>query len=168
MSAAAAAPRTDGALATVLALALWLGAAGFFTVVVARAVFRVLPTRTLAGAVVGSTLPAIFITGIVACAIAAAMAWRDPAGAPGRGLRLGAGLAAAALCAIAQFVVGGRIERLRASLGATLEVLPPGDPARAAFGRLHALSVAMLGLAMLLALLVLVLSSRHILTITRD
>ncbi|HEU4643565.1 MAG TPA: DUF4149 domain-containing protein [Gemmatimonadaceae bacterium] len=165
---AAAPSRAGGALATVISLALWLGASAFFTIVVARAAFRVLPTRTLAGALVGGTLPTIFITGIVACGIGAIAAWSDPAGAPARALRLWAGLAGALLCAAAQFVVVGRIERLRASLGTTLEALPPGDPARAAFGRLHALSVGMLGVAMLLGLLVLVLASRHLLAIGRD
>jgi hypothetical protein len=165
---AAASPRAGGALATVIALALWLGAAGFFAIVVARAAFRVLPTRTLAGALVGGTLPTIFITGIIACGIAAIAAWSDPAGAPARALRLGGGLVGALLCAAAQFVVVGRIERLRASLGTTLEALPPGDPSRVAFGRLHALSVGMLGVAMLLGLLVLVLASRHLLAVGGD
>ncbi|HEX6534949.1 MAG TPA: DUF4149 domain-containing protein [Gemmatimonadaceae bacterium] len=158
------APRSGGVVATVLVLALWLGAAIYFAVAVAPAAFRVLPTRTLAGALVGGTLPAIFVSGIVALLIAALLAWRDPAGAPGRSVRLAASLLAAALCAVAQFGVDPRIERLRASLGGALEGASVGDPARAAFGRLHALSVGLLGLAMVLAIVVLVVASRHLLT----
>ena len=44
-------------------LALWLGAAGFFSAAVAPALFAVLPTRTLAGEVVGRVLPVVFYVG---------------------------------------------------------------------------------------------------------
>ena len=46
-------------------VALWLGAAGFFSVAVAPALFAVVPTRTMAGEVVGRLLPAIFYSGMV-------------------------------------------------------------------------------------------------------
>jgi hypothetical protein len=58
---------------------------------------------------------------------------------------------AALACAVAQFVIARRIELLRAAIGPNLDALAPGDPRRAAFGKLHGLSVASLGLAMLAA-----------------
>ena len=44
--------RTGSMLSLIAILAFWLGAALLFSAVVAPAVFAVLPTRTLAGAVV--------------------------------------------------------------------------------------------------------------------
>jgi len=49
-----------------IVLAVWIGAALLFTLVVAPAAFAVLPTRTLAGALVGRVLPVIFYAGVVA------------------------------------------------------------------------------------------------------
>jgi hypothetical protein len=40
-------------------LAFWLGAAAFFSVALAPVLFAVLPTRTLAGEVVGRVLPGV-------------------------------------------------------------------------------------------------------------
>jgi hypothetical protein len=54
-------------------------------------------------------------------------------------------------CAAAQLVVAPRLERLRAEIGGSLEALSPDDPRRAAFGRLHGVSVGWMGLAMLAA-----------------
>ena len=135
-------------------LTLWLGAAAFFSLVVARAAFAVLPTRTLAGALVGRALPVLFLTGIVVGLTVVVLEWpvrREQWG------RLAAGATIVAACAIAQFVVAPRIARLRAAIGGTLEALAPGDPQRAAFGRLHGISVAWLGLAIVAALVALVL-----------
>jgi len=46
-------------------LSAWLGAAVLVTTVVAPAAFAVLPSRTLAGALVGRVLPVLFIAGLV-------------------------------------------------------------------------------------------------------
>jgi hypothetical protein len=144
----------------VILLSAWLGAAIFFAAVVAQAAFRVLPTRSLAGALVGRTLPALFIAGLVIGLVAAVLTWREPPGTWGRSGRFIAELIAVLACAVGQFVIGGRIERLRASLGGALDALPPGDPARAAFGRLHGLSVLALGVAMLLVLAAIIVAHR--------
>ncbi|MBX6330898.1 MAG: DUF4149 domain-containing protein [Gemmatimonadaceae bacterium] len=147
-------------LATIVLLAAWLGAAIYFSTAVAQAAFRVLPTRALAGALVGRTLPVIFVAGIVVGVLTAALTMREPAAAWGRAVRIAAELGIALFCAIGQGVIGTRIERLRASIGTTLDALPPGDPARVTFGRLHGLSVLTLALAMLLAIVALVAASR--------
>jgi len=78
-------------------LSAWLGAGVLFATVVAPAAFAVLPSRALAGALVGRVLPVIFVSGIVAavaglCSIAPARAvcralgavhwWRLPCAVP--------------------------------------------------------------------------------------
>src|SRR5436305_1044502 len=101
-------------------LALWLGGAILFAAVVAPSLFAVLPTRTLAGAVVGRVLPSIFYSGVVAGALVVLLELRTNDGWRWRGPET-AGLVMALSCAIAQFLVGPRIERLRAEIGGTLE-----------------------------------------------
>lgn len=155
-------PGTWGTLAGVILLSAWVGAAVYFSIVVAPAAFRVLPARALAGALVGQTLPALFVTGLAAGAVAAMLAAGAPAPAWARGWRLLCAAGTAVACAVGQFVIGPRIDRLRAALGSSLEMLPASDPMRAAFGRLHALSVIALGLAIVLALLAVVLGGRAI------
>jgi hypothetical protein len=124
-------------------LGAWLGAAVLTAAVVAPAAFAVLPTRALAGALVGRVLPVVFVTGILAALIAAALAW----GASPRfeRTRLALLAAAALACAVAQFGVGPRIQAVRAEIGPDIEALAPGDPRRRAFGRLHGVSVAWMG-----------------------
>ena len=72
------------------------------------------------------------------------------------------GLVVAASCMIAQLLISPRIERVRASMGGALETLSPDDPRRLEFGRLHAVSVAWLGLAMLAAGITAVVAARAI------
>ena len=138
-------------------LSAWLGAAVLVTTVVAPAAFAVLPSRTLAGALVGRVLPVIFIAGLV---VALASLWLD-SGDRGRAIsvRRAMLIVAAVSCAAAQFVVGPRIERVRKEIAGPVEQLPPDDPRRVAFGRLHAASVAWLGVAMVADVTTLILVS---------
>lgn len=129
-------------------LALWLGGVLLTAAVVAPAAFAVLPTRALAGALVGRVLPVVFVGGLAAGLVVAFLG--GAAGAFGRG-RLSLALATAALCAVAQFGVAPRIRTLRAQLGPDIEAVPLGDARRLAFGRLHGVSVLLLGAAGLAA-----------------
>jgi hypothetical protein len=146
-------PRTETVvLVETCLLALWLGAALFFAAIVAPAAFAVLPAPALAGALVGRVLPSLFIGGIIVSLLILAL----EAGVPRRGGRfraLGAGVMLIA-CTAAQFVIAGRIERLRVAAGAPMDALSRDDPRRVTFGRLHALSVAALGAAMVAAVAV--------------
>lgn len=143
----------------VAVLAFWLGAAGFFSVAVAPVLFAVLPTRTLAGEVVGRVLPGVFYSGIVVGVLIMVIEVASRGGWNLRGREtLGALIAAA--CAIAQFIVGPRIARLRAEIAAPIESLPVDDARRLVFGKLHGVSIAWLGVAMLAAAIALVLSAR--------
>src|SRR5437763_14450508 len=102
-------------------LTLWLGAAILFTLVVAPAAFDVLPTRTLAGALVGRVLPVIFYAGVV---IGSVIVILDLIGKTGSWGRTAAGAVSALACAVAPLVVGSRLDRLRAALGGPLDGLP--------------------------------------------
>ena len=137
-------------------IAAWLGAAVLVGAVVAPAAFAVLPTRTLAGALVGRVLPALFWSGLLLGAVVALLGRQLGAG------RIGTGAAAAfaVACAVAQLVVSPRIEALRQAIGGAVDVLDPADPRRIAFGRLHGFSVMWMGVGTLAALVALVLISR--------
>jgi hypothetical protein len=138
-------------------LAAWIGAAALVAAVVAPAAFAVLPTRALAGAMVGRVLPVIFVGGIVAAAAAP-----RSAGTPRRRSRVCASRCRCWRRSPApwrQFGVGPRIASLRAEMGPSIEALPTSDPRRAQFGRLHGVSVAFMGLGMLAAGAALVLTA---------
>jgi hypothetical protein len=132
-----------------LLLAGWLGAALLTVAVVAPGAFAVLPTRTVAGAMVGRVLPTVFVAGMVAgLAVALLMGVR--------GTSVGAAttaLLSAAACGVAHFGINPRIQRLREEIGGAVDALSSDDPRRVAFGLLHGYSVAGLGVAMLAAVL---------------
>ncbi|MEP6690758.1 MAG: DUF4149 domain-containing protein [Gemmatimonadaceae bacterium] len=134
------------ALASLVLAALWSGATLFFTVVVTRSAFRVLPTRALAGTLVGDALPALFMGGLATGAVLIALAL--PAAAPARATRIALGVIALAGCGVGQFVINPRLHRLREQLAGPVDALAAGDPLRIEFGRLHVASIGTLGLAL--------------------
>ena len=145
------------AVSQIVVAALWLGGAAFFAFAVAPSAFATLPSRELAGALVGRVLPILFWSGVVAGALLVAL--ELGARRPRRRARLAAGGCLVASCLIAQLAIAPRIAEIRSALTAPLASLPPTDPQRRAFGRLHAISVAWLGAAMVGALTVLVLAA---------
>jgi hypothetical protein len=140
------------ALASIVLLAVWLGAASLAALVVAPAAFAVLPSRTLAGALVGRVLPVLFWSGIAVGLGVAALGWPLPR----RLWHTSAALTLVGACAVAQLAVAPRIERVRQQIGGAVDALDPSDPRRQAFGRLHGMSVAWMGLGGLAALVALV------------
>jgi len=141
------------ALASVVLSAIWAGGALIVVTTVAPAAFRVLPTRALAGALVGQVLPVLFISGLVVGVLSFVLA---PRGAPRALLRRIGAAGTLAGCAVAQIVIGPRIAALREQIGPNLEALAASDPLRASFGKLHGLSVLSLGVAMVFAMVTLV------------
>lgn len=139
------------ALTSVVLLAAWLGAALVVALAVAPAAFAVLPTRSLAGALVGRVLPVVFWSGMIVGLLVAALSWS----LPNRLWRTSAALGLVVACAAAQLVVAPRIERVRAQITGAVDALDPHDPRREAFGRLHGMSVAWMGLGGVAALLAL-------------
>jgi len=133
--------------AAALLMAAWIGAALFAVAVVAHGAFAVLPTRTMAGTLVGRVLPALFVAGIVlglAVAVTAGNPW-----VPGPSRRGAlAALVAAGACGIAQFGITPKLDRLRAEIGGPVDALAAADPRRVAFGLLHGYNVAGLAVAM--------------------
>jgi Domain of unknown function (DUF4149) len=130
-------------------LVLWLGAALFFALAVAPSAFAVLPEAALAGALIGRLLPPLFVGGAFLGLLIVIMELQRR-GSRRRWRASAAGVMLTA-CALAQVVVGGRIDRLRTEIGRPIAALERDDPRRVAFGRLHALSVVALGAAMIAA-----------------
>ena len=140
-------------LAASLLAALWLGAALLTITVVAPGAFAVLPTRAMAGEMVGYVLPIVFWG---AMAVPALVLGIDP-GARRSGISLFASSCAAIAALAALAVVNPRIAALRVVVAMPIDQLSPDDPRRTMFGLLHAVSVALLGAAMI-ALAVLLVS----------
>ncbi|MFN8574574.1 MAG: DUF4149 domain-containing protein [Gemmatimonadaceae bacterium] len=138
---------------SVLLVAAWLGAAVLTAAVVAPAAFDVLPTRTLAGALVGRVLPVLFISGAVVAAAYFAAVRTEPSTPRQRAMHLVLAIWVAALL-WSQLVVTPKIQVLRAA--GPIDALAQTDPRRVAFGRLHGVSVGLLGVGMVAALVVLV------------
>ena len=146
---------TVGALALLCA---WMGAAILVATVVAPAAFAVLPSRTLAGALVGRVLPVLFWGGMLVGLATMALTWSLSS----RGARSAGALSTVLACAIAQLVVTPRIQRIRAAVGGPIDALAASDERRIAFGKLHGISVGLLGVAAIGALVMAVLIARSI------
>lgn len=128
-------------------LSAWLGASLLFAAFVAPAAFRVLPSRMLAGSLVGAVLPVLFWTGAGVGAVAFLSLRQRSA----RRWALGAALLLTTASLGAELVVARAIGRVRTAIGPDLEAVPASDPRRMAFGRLHGVSVLLLGVGILSA-----------------
>lgn len=150
-------PGVAGAGQLVL-LASWIGASAFFAAVVAPAAFDVLPTREDAGALVGRALPAIFVAGIAVGILLFVLEFvgRRRSWMLARSIAVAT---AAVACAVAQLGIAPRITELRGELSGPLASLALADPQRVEFGRLHVMSVAALGVAILASFIALVLAA---------
>lgn len=121
-----------------LIAAAWFGAACIFALSVAPSAFDVLPPA-LAGTLVSRVLPPVLTIGIV---VGLSVAIVDIS------FRRWAGVVLSVACAIDRYGIVPRADRLR--------TLPDGDPGKLAFGRLHAVSVGLYGVAVLAALVIVV------------
>lgn len=147
----------DVALRSVLWLVLggWIGASGYFALVVALAAFRVLPTSDLAGQLVDAVYTPLQLYGVGAGLVLAGLA---------RGLGRGGWLVVhpvvlSALCFISHFGITARLDELRdRAFGAAGAV--PEAAASAEFWRLHGLSMALHSAVLLGAVWLLVLHVR--------
>jgi hypothetical protein len=139
----------------VVAVSAWLGAALFLAAVVAPAAFGALPTRTLAGALIGQVLPTLLVSGAI---LGLALLVIESLGVPKvhRIPRLAGAMLLASGCGVAQLWVAPRIASIRREAGVVLDSLAADNPLRSEFGRLHMLSVLWLAVAILGAAAVLV------------
>jgi hypothetical protein len=124
----------------ILSLGCWLGGIIFF-IVFTQGIFTVMPTKDLAGVVVGYSLARLHILGIVAgCVYLIATASLEKSVAA---LARPAALLVFVmiLCTMAsQYGVIARMDVLRSQMG-SVDATPAGDVLRIAFDRLHQYSV---------------------------
>ena len=124
-----------------LLLGLWLGAAVFF-IGVAQGAFSVLPSRELAGLVVGRNLAVLNFSGL---GIAAILIVTSLIGGNTGRFWLWAErfllVVIAAACAIGQFVIGLWLQFTRAQMGKPIDEVAADDPLRIQFTNLHEYSV---------------------------
>ncbi len=138
-----------------LLIALWLGAACFFSFAVAPSAFGVLPSRELAGSMVNRTLLIVNISGIVIGAILILLSFvgaKDENKFKIWSERLLL-LIMTAACAVGQFVIGIWLSYTKAQMGKPIDEVPLEDPLRIQFNQLHEYSVWILVTAMVAALI---------------
>src|SRR3954464_1395487 len=110
-------------VASAILLAAGLGAALLGAAVVAPAAFAVLPTRTLAGALVGRVLPVIFWSGMLVGIAVLVVAYSAGAGV----ISFVGGAIVVVGCAVAQLVISPRIERIRDAVAGPIDALGIAD-----------------------------------------
>lgn len=149
-------------------LSVWLGAALFFSFVVAPAAFGVLRlyglpnTSEIAGAIVSRSLGVVNVTGFVIALLLAVTIFvrRDSISRKGF-LVEGICVAVIALTtALGHWVIAARMRALKATMLLPIDQLALDDARREAFNSLHGYSVIVLSLAMIAALVALVLMAR--------
>lgn len=150
-----------------LSLIVWIGGLIFFAFVVAPAAFAVLPTRHLAGNMVGRTLGilhwmgifsgVIFLGSSIACA---QLTKGTPQVFAVRNLLI---ILMLALTMVSQFAIIPRMDTLRASIG-EIDSVPPDNPARVQFDALHVWSTRVEGSVFLLGLVAVYLTAQLLAT----
>lgn len=131
-----------------LSLALWLGGAVTIGAIVAQSAFAVLGA-TEAAVLVGETLRRFhLLTYAAALVLAAALAGMALVGPRPRAFAARTAIVGAMLVAslASGLWVDRRIAALRAEIGVPVSTLARDDARRVAFGRLHGLSTALMGL----------------------
>ncbi len=149
-----------------LSLIVWIGGLIFFPVV-AQTAFTVLPTRQLAGLVVGHSLIILHGMGIISGVVfltSSLLHNRFTAGTThvfaARHILL---VLMLTLTLISQFGIIPRMDTLRASIHSEIDSVPTDNPARTQFDALHAWSTRVEKGVLLLGLIVVYLSARNML-----
>jgi len=147
--------------ASVGLLLLWAGMAMGIAFLAAPAAFHELPSRELAGRVIGLSFRRIDLLAWGAFGLPLLMSygsrWLSEIQDAGSGigpLRLwnAAALAALLMCFTSAAIVNPKMEAIRSRISGPIENLPQEHADRAAFGRAHKISQQLLALRMLLAL----------------
>jgi hypothetical protein len=149
-----------------LALATWLGGLIFFPLV-ANIAFSALPSTHLAGMVVRNSLQALHWMGLIAGPVFLISSLVYDRAVNGRFRPFRASHVVVTimllLTAVSEFKIIPRMDSLRASAG-EIASLSPSHPVRQEFERLHARSVEVEGMVLVLAIAALYLTSRRSLT----
>jgi len=150
-----------------LLVALWLGAALFFSAAVAPIVFQVLRgfglanANEIAGTIVTHSLAIINTGGFAIGLLVLLAAFFGP---PASRLAFLAEVVSlgivAAMTGLGQWVISARMLQLRLALG-TIDQASPDDPRRVVFNNLHRYSVDALGIALIAGIVAFVLIARR-------
>jgi uncharacterized membrane protein len=148
-----------------LALVLWIGGIVYFGVIVAPAVFAVLPTHDLAGKVVTRTLANLHLLGIICGVVflvcSMVLAYVTKGSAQVFAPRHIAIVVMIALTFIAQDVVGAKMNHIKDQIG-VIDNVAATDPQRIEFNRLHVWSTRLEGCILLFGLGVLYGTARRL------
>lgn len=153
----------------VLLIALWLGAAVFFSGAVAPNVFAVLRSFNLpnaneiAGTIVTRTLSIVNTGGFVIALLLLASVFLFRRTTSRRALRLEAAslLAVAITTGLGQWVIARRMLMLRAAMGGRIDEVAQDHPLHVAFNSLHGYSVGALSIGMIAGIVALLLIARR-------
>lgn len=149
-------PNTKGlqwlAFTEFLLLGLWLGAMCFFSFAVAPSAFAVLPSRHLAGLIVGSTLTKLEWLGLISGGLLLVLHFLKTKG-QGKSelLTLILLLFMIAATAALRFWISPAMNALRLSMGGAIDDLSLTDPLRVQFNSYHQYSVWLMGTTILAA-----------------
>lgn len=146
-----------------LLLAAWLGAAVYFSAVVAPSAFSVLRSFSLtnageiAGTIVTRTLSVVNVSGFFLSLLLLITAFALRKLKPRWSFVLQVILFAtiAITTALGEWVIAARMRGLRVAMHGQIDQLPLSDPNRMAFAALHGYSVMALSIAMIAALIAL-------------
>lgn len=138
----------------------WLGAAVFFSAVVAPSAFSVLRAFQLpnageiAGTLVTRTLSAVNISGFVISVLLlmTALAFRRRFRQRSDFLEMASAIIVAASTGLGQWMIAARLRALRVAMVMPIDEVALTDPRRVEFNRLHGYSVIALSIAMIAAL----------------
>jgi Domain of unknown function (DUF4149) len=152
-----------------LSLSVWIGGLIFFPVV-AQTAFSVLPTRQLAGLVVGHSLVILHWMGIISGIVFLVSSLFYSRLSVGSARPLAAGhiliVLMLALTLISQFSIIPRMDTLRASIHSEVDSVAVDNPARAQFDILHVWSTRVEEGVLLLGLVLVYLTARSTLRTT--
>jgi hypothetical protein len=148
-----------------LLLGAWLGAAIYFSAVVAPSVFGVLRSFSLpnaneiAGTVVTRTLSVVNTSGFVISLLllVSTLVFRKNYGRASFILQSALLIIVAIATGVGEWVIAAKMRGLRAAMHGQIDQVALTDPNRIAFAALHGYSVAALSLAMIAAVLAILL-----------
>jgi hypothetical protein len=147
-----------------LSLIVWIGGLIFFPAV-AQTAFSVLPTRQLAGLVVGRSLVILHWMGIISGVVFLISSLLYNRFNTGTAHVFATGhiliILMLALTLISQFSIIPRMDTARASIHGEIDSVPADNPARAQFDSLHVWSTRVEEGVLLLGLIVVYLSARQ-------
>jgi len=150
-------------------IAGWLGAAIFFSSVVAPGAFYVLRTFGLAnqsevaGALVSHTLHVINLIGLIVSVsvIVLTLALKNTLARRRFSLQIILMMILGIATTIGEWVIGARMRELRAGFRGPIDQVPADDAGRIAFAALHGYSVVALSVAMIAALIAFLVISKR-------